>query len=451
MNCATLIVNDEVIQASLSVRKENKAVSPSSSVGSGGDRLKKKRKPLDDEFLEGEGMERERPGKMVGLDLLSRMNNQMSLGYKKQKVVWWTIYRLRVYGSYDYSQLSANGNSGGIILIWDTRVFTCMEAVGDERSAAIKGSWNGKVSGSPDGGRRFTRVSDDGLKFSKLDRFLTNEEFEEAWKKEVRSAHLDCRFRDRLKNVKESLRVWSKDRFVGHKEKIEMLKNDSMRWELEAEKRTLSEVLEDIERKVSYDSNLDESTLLVTPLFDSNEDECFTLSDDVELLLHRDPSIPKMSFASILEGFTDEPPLKENGDLFNLESKENERKKILYDAPINDLMTEDKVFNPEIHDQIFSPTYVSLPFEDCHYLFFTYVIQIFLPHFTYLVDSPFLLSSGSEDTIFDPGISVFYFSHRSGTFISFNVYLNILNESLMKIFSSTCFTPNIMMIWGESS
>nr|GEY81387.1 hypothetical protein [Tanacetum cinerariifolium] len=37
------------------------------------------------------------------------------------------------------------------------------------------------------------------------------------------------------------------------------------------------EVLEDIECKVSYDSNLDEPDLLVTHLFDANEDECFDL------------------------------------------------------------------------------------------------------------------------------------------------------------------------------
>ncbi|GKC44569.1 hypothetical protein Tco_1062291 [Tanacetum coccineum] len=37
------------------------------------------------------------------------------------------------------------------------------------------------------------------------------------------------------------------------------------------------EVLEDIECKDSYDSNLDESTFLVTHLSDSNEDEFFTL------------------------------------------------------------------------------------------------------------------------------------------------------------------------------
>nr|GEU89107.1 hypothetical protein [Tanacetum cinerariifolium] len=62
-------------------------------------------------------------------------------------------------------------------------------------------------------------------------------------------------------------------------------------------------VLEDIECKDSYDPNLDESTFLVTPLSDSNEDEYFTPSDDVELLLHHDPSIPKISVASILESF----------------------------------------------------------------------------------------------------------------------------------------------------
>ncbi|GJT70227.1 hypothetical protein Tco_1029513 [Tanacetum coccineum] len=107
------------------------------------------------------------------------------------------------------------------------------------------------------------------------------------------------------------------------------------------------DILEDnfreIECKDSYDSHLDESTFLVTPLSDSNEDECITPSDDVELLLQRDSSTPMISVVSILEGFIDEPPLEENDDLFDLESKENEWKKILYDAPIDDLMTEDKV------------------------------------------------------------------------------------------------------------
>ncbi|GJY99243.1 hypothetical protein Tco_0516673 [Tanacetum coccineum] len=202
---------------------------------------------------------------------------------------------------------------------------------------------------------------------------------------------------------------------------------------------------DDIECKDSYDSNLDESTFLVTPLFDSNEDECFTPSDDVELLLYHDSSTPMISVVSILEGFTNKPPLKENDDLFDLESKKNEWKKILYDDPIDDLifdpggdvdeidafldidiptnikddfydsegdvlyleslLSDDttpspplevfldrdprslrdindlkimvKIFDPRIHEIIFSPTYVSLPFEYRHYLTFTYVIRIF--------------------------------------------------------------------------
>ncbi|GKB97465.1 hypothetical protein Tco_0983602, partial [Tanacetum coccineum] len=116
------------------------------------------------------------------------------------------------------------------------------------------------------------------------------------------------------------------------------------------------EVLENIESKASYDSNLDEPAVLVTPLSDSNEDECFTPSDDVELLLHRDSSTPMISVVSILEGFTDEPPLEENDDLFDLESKGNEWMKILYDAPIDDLMTEDKIPSGEskVHIEVLS-------------------------------------------------------------------------------------------------
>ncbi|GKC22791.1 hypothetical protein Tco_1024941 [Tanacetum coccineum] len=200
------------------------------------------------------------------------------------------------------------------------------------------------------------------------------------------------------------------------------------------------EVLEDIECKDSYDSNLDESTFLVITLSDSNEDECFSPSDDVELLLHCDSSTLMISVISILEGFTDEPPLEENDDLFDLESKGNEWKKILCDAPIDDLMTEDKVFAPGIHEIIVSPTYASLPFEDRHYLSFTYVIQFFLPYFTYPVNFSLPLSSGSEDIIFDPGISAFHFSSLE----------LVAYKCPMEVCSSTCFIPNITMIWGES-
>nr|GFB22859.1 hypothetical protein [Tanacetum cinerariifolium] len=96
------------------------------------------------------------------------------------------------------------------------------------------------------------------------------------------------------------------------------------------EKRMASR--ENIKNKDSY---LDEPDLLVTPLFDTNEDECLNPGgdvDEIELLIHHDPSTLKMSVASILEGFTDEPSLEENDDLFDLESEENKWKKILYDS-----------------------------------------------------------------------------------------------------------------------
>ncbi|GKC40669.1 hypothetical protein Tco_1053053, partial [Tanacetum coccineum] len=108
-------------------------------------------------------------------------------------------------------------------------------------------------------------------------------------------------------------------------------------------KPLFDEVLEDIKCKDSYDSKLDESTFLVTHLSDSNKDECLTPGDDIEFLLHHDPSTPLKSVTSILEGFIDDPLFEENDDLFDLECKMNDWKRILYDAPID----EAECFDPE--------------------------------------------------------------------------------------------------------
>ncbi|GKE49991.1 hypothetical protein Tco_1481249 [Tanacetum coccineum] len=139
------------------------------------------------------------------------------------------------------------------------------------------------------------------------------------------------------------------------------------------------EVLDNIERKDFYD----EPDLLVTPLSAFNEDECFDPGGDIDEI-DTTPNLPPNVFLDY-----DPRSLKDEPD-------------------DDDLMTEDKVFDPGILEKKFSPTYVSLPFEDRHYLSLTYVIQIFLLYFTYPVDSSFLLYSGSEDTIFDLGISAFH-------------------------------------------
>ncbi|GJY99954.1 reverse transcriptase domain-containing protein [Tanacetum coccineum] len=178
-----------------------------------------------------------------------------------------------------------------------------------------------------------------------------------------------------------------------------------------------NEELEDIKSTKSCFSNLDEPDLLVTPLSDANEDECFDLGgviDEIDAFLDMDISM------DIENGDHDS-----EGDIIYLESLFiddiipnlpfevflDHDPRSLKDEPDNDdLMTKDKVFNLRIWEIIFSPTYVKLSFEDRHYFSFTYVIRIFLPYFTYPMDSFLPLSSGSEDTIFDPGISTFHFS-----------------------------------------
>ncbi|GJU38537.1 hypothetical protein Tco_1191494 [Tanacetum coccineum] len=171
------------------------------------------------------------------------------------------------------------------------------------------------------------------------------------------------------------------------------------------------EVLENIESKDSYVSNLDEPALLVTPISDANEDECFDPGGEIdEINAFLDIDV----FMDIENGYHDS-----EGDIFYLESLlindiipnlppkvflDHDPRSLKDELDIDDLMTEDKVFDPEIHEKKFPPTYVSLPYEDPHYLSLTYVIRIFLPYFTYPVDFFLPLSSGSEDIIFDPGM-----------------------------------------------
>ncbi|GJV43759.1 hypothetical protein Tco_1428295 [Tanacetum coccineum] len=142
-----------------------------------------------------------------------------------------------------------------------------------------------------------------------------------------------------------------------------------------------NEELEDIESNESCFSNLDEPALLVTPLSDANEDECFDpggVIDEIDAFLDMDIS------TDIENGYHDS-----EGDIIYLESLLiddtipnlppevffNHDPRSLKDEPDNDdLMTEEKVFNLGIWEIIFSPTYVKLPFENRHYLSFTYVI-----------------------------------------------------------------------------
>ncbi|GJU11600.1 hypothetical protein Tco_1133996 [Tanacetum coccineum] len=204
-----------------------------------------------------------------------------------------------------------------------------------------------------------------------------------------------------------------------------------------------NEVLEDVESEDSFDSKLAEPTLLISHLSDANKDECFDPGgDEIDAFLDLDISTEIENDFHDSEGdiiFLEK--LLINNTFPNLPSEvflEHDPRSLKDEPNFVDMV---QVFDPGIHEKSFSLTFVKLTFEDHHYLPITFVIRIFLPYLTYSVDSSFLLSSGSEDAIFDPGISTFHFSSLKP----------VSYESPMEIYSFTCFVPKITMIWGESS
>ncbi|GKA64637.1 hypothetical protein Tco_0764344 [Tanacetum coccineum] len=246
-------------------------------------------------------------------------------------------------------------------------------------------------------------------------------------------------------------------------DKVKIYSNPLFEFDDEYISSDVNPLFDEVKSKDSYVSNLDEPALLVTPLFDANKDECFDPRgeiDEIDAFLDMDISTDFEDDYYDSEGdiiYLESLLIKDTIPNLSPEVFLDRDPRNLKDEPDN-LKSMVKVFNPGIWEKFFSPTYVKLSFEDRHYLSLIYVIRIFLLYFTYPVDYSLPLSSGSEDTIFDPSIFAFHFSsleltvsHQSGTFMCFNVYLNILNGSLMEICFSTCFVPNNTMIWGKSS
>ncbi|GJS08122.1 reverse transcriptase domain-containing protein, partial [Tanacetum coccineum] len=179
------------------------------------------------------------------------------------------------------------------------------------------------------------------------------------------------------------------------------------------------EVLENIESKDSYVSNLDEPALLVTPLSDANEDECFDpggVIDEIDAFLDMDIS------TDIENGYHDS-----EGDIIYLESLLiddtspnlppdvflDHDPRSLKDEPDNDdLMTEDKVFDPGIHEKSFSPTFVFNLLRIVIIFQFTIVrSRIFHPYLTLFMGFSFSSLLREEAYIFDPGnLHSIYFS-----------------------------------------
>ncbi|GKD63694.1 hypothetical protein Tco_1305802 [Tanacetum coccineum] len=186
-------------------------------------------------------------------------------------------------------------------------------------------------------------------------------------------------------------------------------------------------ILEDVEHKDSNVSNFDELVLLNTPLFD--EDECFDPGGDINKIddFLDDYNNSKGDVLEILHNTTH--------NLFPEVFFDHDTRSLKDEPDNDDLMTEDKVFDPGVIEKIFSPSCVRLSSKDHHYLFFKIVVQILLTHHV-----NFLFSFGSEDTIFDPGIFSFHFSSLE----------SVEFKCSMEIFSSTCFIPKDERIWGLS-
>ncbi|GKA46865.1 hypothetical protein Tco_0739748 [Tanacetum coccineum] len=136
-----------------------------------------------------------------------------------------------------------------------------------------------------------------------------------------------------------------------------------------------------------YDSFLfevepDQGGLISIVIYDNSNDPLLELPEfeSFHFNLYDDPSFPRP------------PPEPPNVEIcFNFDP----------DAPVinnfNEL-NEDECFDPEGGEIDFS---LNVEDDDS----FTFFIWTFLPFLTYPTDSPLLLSTGSEDTIFDPGIS----------------------------------------------
>nr|GFB41206.1 hypothetical protein [Tanacetum cinerariifolium] len=137
---------------------------------------------------------------------------------------------------------------------------------------------------------------------------------------------------------------------------------------------------------------------------------CYDDDEDYTVVITSD--VPITDSISMGDEHLDTIPEKES-DEFNKSS-------------VEDLVLNPSEFEDECEDNLFLERLLHdnpIPLLDT--FDFSNVVRVFLPFFTYPVTSSTLLSSGSEDTIFDPDIYHFSslesgVSHRSGTFMKFN-------------------------------
>ncbi|GKA34168.1 hypothetical protein Tco_0720597, partial [Tanacetum coccineum] len=127
------------------------------------------------------------------------------------------------------------------------------------------------------------------------------------------------------------------------------------------------------------------------------------VQEEIDIFLVLDDLIPP--------GVENDNSEDEDNELPNLDHQDNpssprpplEPPDVCLDFKPNTAMKNDEDFNQE-------EIVLSLNVEDVNS--FTFVIWTFLSFFIYPEDSPLIFSLRSEDLVFDPGISTFYFSFK---------------------------------------
>ncbi|XP_071727756.1 uncharacterized protein [Rutidosis leptorrhynchoides] len=169
--------------------------------------------------------------------------------------------------NFGYIQKEVVGNSGGLLLVWDTCCFKASDAMGNEFFFAIRGKW--KASGeesfivniygpNDDSGKKIMLDSLENLLMANDSAWLLCGDFNEvfdawcdkedvgqviydAWLMPVQGYRKDCIFQDKLKNVKSKLKTWSKDSFGTLDYEINTLRKEVSEWEKKAELNSITD------------------------------------------------------------------------------------------------------------------------------------------------------------------------------------------------------------------
>nr|GFB11408.1 hypothetical protein [Tanacetum cinerariifolium] len=174
---------------------------------------------------------------------------------------------------------------------------------------------------------------------------------------------------------------------------------DSFSFEIEPDQERLINLVENDNSDSLNDLLLEEVDLFLSD--DSIPPGIENFADDpegdihfLEELLINDSILSHESFDSNFEDnpLNLRPPPEPSDDNFDLEPK-------VISAVMEDINEPDEHFNPG------GEIFVSTNIEDVDYFPFMFVIRIFLPYLILLEISPLFLSTESEDTIFDPGLS----------------------------------------------